>query len=175
MKQLDIHSINQLLSIIDIYPSIRILHFSHNQPNLNSAILKLAQTNNYEFQLNSTTTEDYEYSIEKFKGQSNISILNFNLNRPKYNTQAKLYDYLFVSNEIEDKDRLKFLRKSHMIIKNAGLIVIFIPKMNEITDYDNIYRWSSLLEESYFVATNSINLSPHFDVIISKKMHGWGG
>ena len=175
MKQLDTKSINQLLSIINIYPSIRIMHFSQNQPNLNSAILKLSQTNGYEFQLNSTTTEDYENSKNQFKESSNISIANFNLNRPRYNIQAKQYDYLFVSTKIEDEEILKFLKKSHSIIKNAGLILIFIPKVDKISDYDTIYRWNSLLEESYFVATNSIDISLDYDVIVSKKMHGWGG
>jgi len=175
MKQLELNDINQLLSIINIYPSIRIMHFSQNQPNLNSAILRLCEDNDYEFQLNSTTKDDYELSISKFRESSNISILDFNLNRPRYNIQAKQYDYLFVSSKIEDNDILQFLKKSHSIIKNAGLILIFIKKIDEKRDYDTIYRWNALLEESYFVATNSIDISKYFDVIVSKKMHGWGG
>ena len=175
MKQLDTKSINQLLSIINIYPSIRIMHFSQNQSNLNEEILKLSQDNGYEFQLNSTTQEDYELSLSQFKDSSNINISNFNLKRPRYNTQAKQYDYLFVSSTIDESEILQFLKKSHSIIKNAGLILIFIEKIDNKKDFDKIYKWNSLLEESYFVATNDIDISEYFDVIVSKKMHGWGG
>jgi len=175
MKQLDIKSINQLLSVINIYPSIRIMHFSQNQPNLNRAILQFSQENGYEFQLNSTTQDDYELSLTQFKDSTNITISNFNLKRARYNTQAKQYDYLFVSTIIDDNYILEFLQKSHSIIKNAGLILIFIKKVDGQKDFDKIYKWNSLLEESYFVATNDIDISEYFDVIVSKKMHGWGG
>jgi hypothetical protein len=175
MKQLDINAINQLLSIINIYPSIRIMHFSQNQPNLNSSIVKFSEINDYEFQINSTTKEDYESSISQFSSSSKVSITHFNLKRPRYNMQSKQYDYLFVSSTIIDGEILDFLKKSHSIIKNAGLILIFIDRIDKKRDYDTIYRWSSLLEESYFVATNTIDISEDFDVIISKKMHGWGG
>jgi len=175
MTQLGKKDISQLLSIINIHPKIRIMHFSQNQLNLNQEILKLSKENDYEFQLNSTTEEDYNLSIEEFSQSSHINILNFNLKRPRYNIQAKQYDYLFVSSKIQDEDILSFLKKSHSIIKNAGLILIFIPKIDDEQDYDTIYRWTSLLEDSYFVATNSIDISKYFDVIISKKMHGWGG
>jgi len=175
MKKLVKKDISQLLSIINIYPKIRIMHFSQNQPILNQEILKLCQDNDYEFQLNSTTEEDYNLSTKEFIKSSNINILNFNLKRPRYNIQAKQYDYLFVSSKIEDKDILSFLKKSHSIIKNAGLILIFIPKIDNKQDSDTYYKWHSMLEESYFVATNSIDISKYFNVIISKKMHGWGG
>jgi len=174
MKQLEKKEIEQLLSIINIYPNIRIMHFSENQPNLNREILKLSKNNDYEFQLNSTTEEDYNLSMQEFAQSSHINISNFNLKRARYNIQAKQYDYIFVSSKIKEEDILSFLKKSHSIIKNAGLIIIFIPKIDKVLDYETIYKWSSILEESYFVATNNIDISEKFDVIISKKMHGWG-
>ncbi len=34
----------------------------------------------------------------------------------------------------------------------------------------------TLLEEHYYVASNTIDdLFENYDVLISKKMHGWGG
>jgi hypothetical protein len=68
--------------------------------------------------------------------------------------------------------RSDFLKKTHSIIKNAGMILIFLPK-EERTQY---YEWTALLEEHYYVASSIIDdLFEHYDVIISKKMHGWGG
>jgi hypothetical protein len=32
-----------------------------------------------------------------------------------------------------------------------------------------------ILEENFFVAINSIELSSDYNLLIAKKMHGWGG
>jgi len=36
-------------------------------------------------------------------------------------------------------------------------------------------RWQQVLEENYFVATNTIDMFEEYEILISKKMHGWGG
>jgi hypothetical protein len=85
--------------------------------------------------------------------------------------QGKFYEYLFVTCDIKDNIKASFLQKCHKAIKNAGLIVIFILK----DDHEQTAIWTQLLEENYFVATSSIQLSKSYDVVISRKMHGWGG
>lgn len=86
-------------------------------------------------------------------------------------TQGKQYDFMFVSANIDLSSRDDFLKKAHGIILNAGNIIIFVEKNN----YDERYKWVELLEETYFVATNTIDdLFENYDIIISKKMHGWG-
>jgi hypothetical protein len=82
-----------------------------------------------------------------------------------------MYDYLFVSSEIPDENKLSFLKKTYGVIKNAGNIIIFVPK----GDGSQIHLWSQLLEDNNFVATNTLDIFSNYDVIISKKMHGWGG
>ena len=82
-----------------------------------------------------------------------------------------MYDYLFVSSNIPDEVKLPFLKKTYAVIKNAGNIIIFVPK----GDYPQIHLWGQLLEENNFVATNTLDIFSNYDVIISKKMHGWGG
>jgi len=172
MQQLEENRINQLLSIVNLYPSTRIMHFSQGHPLLNQKIAQLCQEHGYEFQINSTDDADYEYSIQEFETSEYVSLKKFNLRQPRYNIQAKLYDYLFVTSTIEEADRASFLKKSHGVIKNAGLILIFVPKQK---DKKEVYNWMQELEENYFVASNNLDTFEYYDVIISKKMHGWGG
>ena len=82
---------------------------------------------------------------------------------------GKFYDYLFVQMKMDDKETL--LTKFHKIIKNAGLILIFVKSDN----LSEIYEFERLLEENYYVATSKIEIDSNYTLIISKKMHGWGG
>ncbi len=172
---LTIEQIKQLLSIINLYPSIRIMHFSDKLMELDREIVALCDQNSYEFQLNATSKEYFDSATREFGENPLLHIKDFNLNIPRYATQAKLYDYLFVSSTIEDDQKDSFLQKSYGVIKNAGIIIIFVPKVESSKDYKSIYLWTELLEENNFVATNSIDISQEYDIVVSKKMHGWGG
>jgi len=42
-------------------------------------------------------------------------------------------------------------------------------------DYAQEDHWLSLLEEHFYVSTSKIdNICEHYDVLISRRMHGWG-
>jgi hypothetical protein len=85
--------------------------------------------------------------------------------------QGKQYDFLFVSIDIKEEMRSDFLKKAHNIISNAGNIIIFVSKKNK----EECYSWITLLEEHNYVATSTIDdLFENHNIIISKKMHGWG-
>ncbi len=171
MKQLEEERIDQLLGIIDLYPAIRIMHFSDGSHLLSKKIWQLCEENDYEYQLNCTNDVCYEESSSKYAESENIKIKQINLAQPRYAIQAKMYDYLFVTSEIMDEEKASFLKKSYGVIKNAGLILIFIPK-NSLKEN---HIWNELLQENNFVATNTLDTFSNYDVIISKKMHGWGG
>ena len=175
MNLLPTKQINQLLSIINLYPSIRIMHFSNDSCELNDKIVQLCTKHEYEFQLNYISDVLVENAIDKFDKNSLVHIKKINLQQPRYAIQAKVYDYLFVTMAIEDTLKESFLKKSHAIIKNAGIIIIFVPKIENKRDDTNIYLWMQLLEETYFVASNTIDIFDDYDLVVSKKMHGWGG
>lgn len=171
MKQLEEEKINQLLGIINLYPAVRIMHFSDGSHLLSKKIGQLCEENDYEYQLNCTTDVCYEKNRTKYAQSDHIKIKKINLAQPRYTMQAKMYDYLFVSSDIPNEERLVFLKKTYGAIKNAGIIFIFVPK----GDYSQLDLWTRLLEENNFVATNTLDIFSNYDVIISKKMHGWGG
>ena len=171
MKQLEEERIDQLLGIINLYPSIRIMQFSDGSHLLSRKISQICEENDYEYQLNCTSDIFYQKSTLKYAESNHVKVKFINLEQPRYAIQAKLYDYLFVTNDIPDEEKLSFLKKSYGVIKNAGNIIIFVPR----GDYSQIHLWTQLLEENNFVATNTIDIFSNYDVIISKKMHGWGG
>jgi len=171
MKQLEEEKIDQLLGIINLYPSIRIMQFSDGSHLLSRKISRLCEENDYEYQLNCTSDIFYQKSTLKYADSDRVKVKLINLEQPRYAIQAKMYDYLFVTSDIPDEKKLSFLKKSYGVIKNAGIIIIFVPK----GDYSQIHLWSQLLEDNNFVATNTLNIFSNYDVIISKKMHGWGG
>ena len=85
--------------------------------------------------------------------------------------QAREYNFLFVTNLVEEEKRLEFLKKVHKIIRSAGSIIVFIPKEG----YAQRDSWVASLEENLFVSTSIIDdMFENYDVIISRKMHGWG-
>lgn len=171
MKQLEEKRIDQLLGIINLYPAIRIMHFSDGSHLLTKKISTLCKEHNYEYQLNCTSNICYEKASSKYIDADHIRIKQISLTQPRYAIQAKKYDYLFVTSEIPDEEKPSFLKKVYGVIKNAGLILIFVPK----GDLHQRHMWTELLQENYFVATNTLDIFSHYDVIISKKMHGWGG
>jgi hypothetical protein len=65
----------------------------------------------------------------------------------------------------------QFTKTVYTHIKNGGNIIIFLPK-NNLRVLDS---WRQTLEENYFVASNTIDIFDEYEVLISKKMHGWGG
>ena len=86
--------------------------------------------------------------------------------------QGKLFDYLFVTASIEEHIQERFIQKAHAIIKNAGHILIFLPKGESTVRW----QWIRDLETHNYVASNTIDdVCDAYDVIVSKKMHGWGG
>ena len=171
MKNLEKNELETLLQIIGTTPSMQIAHFSDGGEIIIDMIKKDCKKKEYEYYLLCTNKEFYEKISLHFENEDLISIRNFPLQRPNYLIQAREYNFLFVTTYIEKEIRASFLEKSHKIIRTAGNIIIFIPKK----DYKERDNWMSLLEEHLYVATSLVDdMFEHYDVIISKKMHGWG-
>ena len=94
-----------------------------------------------------------------------MNIVHFNLTRPRYKIQGIEYDYLISTLDFTQKDKSEFLAKCYPIIRTGGSILLFIPN----SGYAERDEWLAILEEQYYVSTNIID-----DVIVSRRMHGWG-
>ncbi len=172
MKDMDIEEIKKLLDIIRPAPLIRVGHFSDHGESLSRAISEYCGTHDHDYILNCTDKEYFDKMSSIYGDRENCCIKDFKLVRPNYMLQGKFYDYLFVSlQNIADEDKEAFVQKCHKVIKNAGLILIFLPKSDSVQSD----IWRRLLDENYYVATNTIDIDEEWSVIVSKKMHGWGG
>jgi len=171
MKRLEEEKVDQLLGIIKLHPAVAIMHFSDGSHLLSKKIFRLCQNNSYEYRLNCTTDISYEKMVQKYSGAEHITIKRLDLQMPRYMMPPKGYDYVFVTTEVADIEKSSFLAKTYPLIKNGGLIIIFVQKSDTIGHS----VWIEYLQENYYVATNSLDLFSHYDLIISKKMHGWGG
>ncbi len=172
MKNIEQDKLEKLLEIIESHPALRIAHFSESGEMMTEILSNFCQKRGYEYQINCTKSSFYDAMSSKYKDVDKVKPLKFPLERPRYMIQGKMYEYLFVTTAIEEGMRSDFLKKAHGIIKNAGHIIIFLPKGS----YEERYHWMALLEEHYYVASNTMDdLFENYDVLISKKMHGWGG
>ncbi len=170
MKNLEKEKLKTLLSIIKENPSLDIAHFTDQENLLVELLNEYTTQKNYGYQLNLLNSSIEEPMRQKYKSSS-TSIRVFHLQRKSYLIQAKQYDFVFVTANIDLDMESDFLKRIHQIIRNAGQLIIFIKK----EDYKLRYRWIELLEEHNYVATNTIdNLCNNYDIVITKKMHGWG-
>ena len=171
MKKIEKTKLEQLLQIIPDHPMIRIAHFADSGEEMTEVLSDFCQEKGYEYQINCTDAAFYEKVSEKYRDPDSVKVLKFTLERPRYMIQGKTYDFLFVTAKIKETLLDDFVKRCHPIIKNAGNILIFLPKKN----HTERYEWIRLLEEHYYVASNTIDdMFEHYDVLISKKMHGWG-
>ena len=172
MKKIEKNKLVKLLGIIPESPALRLAHFSDGGEEMIEIISDFCKTKEYEYQINCIDPLFYDTLKSKYQNREEVKPIKFTLDRPRYMMHGKIYEYLFVTATIDKEIRSDFLKKAHGIIKNAGNILIFLPKES----YEERYHWIELLEEHYYVASNTIDdLFENYDVLISKKMHGWGG
>ena len=168
MKPIEKDKLNQLLQIIQNEPGQRIVHFVDDDHTFIPHLSDFCKKQETTYYLHCTTELSYDRAINAYDAQH---ISHFNLKRPRYKIQGIEYDYVISTLNFKQEDKNDFLKKCYDIIKTAGNIIIFIPN----TTYAQRDEWKTLLEEHYYVSTTIIDdLFTDIDVVISKRMHGWG-
>ncbi len=171
MKNLDENGLDQLFELIAIKPGTLIVHFCDEDSTFMHKLNTLCEANEYEYQVNCIENTSYEVICEKYKDKPFLKPIKMPLARPRYLVRAKHYDYLFATFDFLGQDKAAFLEKCYPIIRTGGEIVILIPKSNYMTQDD----WIDTLVEKSYVSINIIdNIFENHDVIVAKRMHGWG-
>jgi len=164
---LEIEGIEKLLSIIPKdFPSIEIMHISDKITNISKDINELCQASQYGYDIEVTSQK----LCSELKEIYNIDARVFDFDKHRYNRHAKLYDFVFITLNLDDiKDLDNFLKKLYPIIKNSGKVLF-------ILDYNyNIYSLEEILTDKNYVAINEIEaLFKKSRVLSAQKMHGWG-
>jgi hypothetical protein len=171
MKKLENRPIKQLLEIIPNHPGLRISQFADEEEIFCNALSELCLINEHEYQLNVLNEEFYPKALEAYGSKPLSSVKRIKWEQRRYASPAKQYDYLFITAEIPYEHRKPFAKTIHSHIKSAGHLILFLEKDNQ----ENLDEWYSFLEEYLFVAINTIDLFENYEILIAKKMHGWGG
>jgi len=171
MKTPELDKVEQLLQIIQNKPGQRIVHFSDASPVLTKSLSDLCKQHDSDYHLYCTKDAFYDKCLAEYEGEEHIRITKFNLRRPRYLMQGIEFDYLIVTLDFEEEDKAVFLGKCYPIIRTGGNIMIIIPN----SSYGERDEWRDILIEQYYVSTNIMDdLFEEYDVIVSKRMHGWG-
>lgn len=171
MKPLEEDKLEQLLQILQKKPAQRIVHFSNGSHLLTKYLSQFCETYENDYYLYCTKDVFYDKSMTKYTNQPHMHIVKFNLRRPRYMIRALEYDYLIATLDFEEEDKAEFLEKCYPIIRTGGNIIIIIPN----SGYSEQDEWRDILEEQYYVSVNIIDdIFEHHDVIVAKRMHGWG-
>lgn len=177
MKQLNSKIADDILGIIPDHPVTRIMQISDggkiiiDEDILSQKILDLAIKKEYDFLLYLLDKQSLDSYVNKFTAKGIASVKLLDIKRPRYAMGGRLYDFVYLTSYIQENLIEEFTKKVYKIIKSSGLIVILLEKNCD----NNLQEWFKILEDNYFVATNTLDISKNFDIIISKKMHGWGG
>ncbi|OQX77936.1 MAG: hypothetical protein B6D54_00785 [Epsilonproteobacteria bacterium 4484_65] len=87
--------------------------------------------------------------------------------------EDKLEQLLQIIQDTPGQRIVHFSDDSHILTKHLSECC----KIHEGDYYLNCTKdeWRDILTEQYYVSTNIIDdLFEHYDVIVSKRMHGWG-
>jgi len=169
MKILKKEECDLLMQIISThYPNQQILHLTDGSNNLHQTLFEFTKIKGHEYDLRMVNTEINDLPTQE---HNDIFIKPLDINAKAYNQHSKKYENIFVtlSPKYIEADAVRMFKKFFRIMKNAGVVVILIPKGEPLID-----TIDKKLEESYFVAINHIDIFDDLDVVTAKKLHGWG-
>ncbi len=171
MKALEREAIDSLLGIIPNHPRVRIAHFSESGEVFVDALNALAKDREYEYQLSIVNADFLSATRERcsFNDISLIKGMKWEQNR--YASEARQFDFLFVTAEVPQDFRREFAQKIYSHIKSAGQIILFLEKHNS----QNCDEWQMFLEEYAFVSMSTLDIFKNYELLIARKMHGWSG
>ncbi len=146
--------IEKLLQIIPDYPRTNIFHINDISVTFSKNLNEFASSKEYDY-------DDF-YLFNPI-----LEAKKLDINQPRYNRHAKLYDFVFISSDLEKmEDKKLFFKKIYHICKNGAKVMIFFKQKD--------YELESILEDLNFVASNYIDISSSYEVLSVQKMHGWG-
>jgi len=166
MKEKREKEIENLLSIIPInFPIMDIFHLCDDCDGLCEALNKLCLSLGYHYDL-AIVSDEYYHHLEK---NSDLHPKKFNFKKQRYNIQSRVYDFVFVSIDLEAiENPALFYKKLYAINKNAGKVFFILPKEANIRALED-----TLILHNY-VATNPIeDIFEDYQILSAQKMHGW--
>ncbi|MBU1668269.1 hypothetical protein KKC13_07595 [bacterium] len=170
MKNLEPNAIEQLLTIIPDHPANSLMEFSDGDEAFSTAIKNVCKERAYKYQLNFVDEELYKKSQPLFAEEGLCSVKLIKWGQRRYASMALQYYVVFVSATVPDEKKEEFLSNVLHHIKTSGHIVLLLPK----NDRKIVDDWWVLLEEKLFVSISTLDVSDNCEILIARRMHGWG-
>jgi hypothetical protein len=167
MTQIKSQEIQELLTIIPRgYPCMDIYYLTSYDIGFCEELYTLCKENDYEYEL---MISNQKY-FDKLSQTTELKPHKFEFDKSRYNRHSKMYDFVFVSIDLEKVENQKmFFKKLYAVSKNAGK-VIFITSLEE-----DLQTLEEKLIEYNYVAVNSIaSTFSNYQILSAQKMHGWG-
>ena len=162
-------TVHPLLGLIPHHPALRLMLIGDTPTRLVDDAVTLTQSRDIECLIQCQGADCFQTLLARYDTQSAVSIRSFDPSQKRYNTQAKLYDFVYVEAAIGSAE--PFLNKLHRAMKNGADLFVLLSA----ADVHTIENWRIALEAQYFVAYNAFELDDTTTVLSAKKMHGWGG
>lgn len=167
MKNITKKEIQELLTIIPRnYPSLDIFHLTNNCNGLCQELYEFCQSQGYGYDLSTPDADCFKYISEttEFKPHK------FDFNRNRYNRLSRLYDFVFISLNLEDIEDIEtFYKKLYPISKNAGTAIFIVDKDYDLRAFENL-----LIEKNYVAVNPIVDTFENYKIMSAQKMHGWG-
>lgn len=163
MQNIDKEEARELLTIIPRdYPSQDIYHLTENCGVFAHKLHDLCKSQGYLLDLMIPDSKEFE-NIAELKAHK------FYYNKNRYNRHSRVYDFVFVSIDLEKiEDIDTFYKKIYAISKNGGKVLFFVDNSCDIRALED-----RLIKHNY-VAVNPIeNTFKNYQILGAVKMHGW--
>jgi hypothetical protein len=161
MKNLNKEEIEELLTIIPRnYPSMDIFHLTKSCDIFTEVLDDFCTKEGYLYELMLTDIDNCQ-SEKAHK---------FDFDKNRYNRHSRLYDFIFITIELEYIENINsFYKKLYPISKNGGTVIFIVDKNRDLREFEE-----RLIKENYVAVNPITDTFKNYKILCAQKMHGWG-
>ncbi len=166
MQNITKSEIQELLSIIPKnYPSQDIYYLTNSCDLLSQELHYLCSSQNYQYDLMIPNCDNFE----ELHKESKLKPRKFYYEKNRYNLHSRVYDFVFISVDLESVENIEsFYKKIYAISKNGGKVIYLLDSSTDIQ------KFSETLIEYNYVAVNPLeDTFKNCKIVTANKMHGW--
>ena len=153
------------------YPNQQILHLSDGSTDIHETLYQFTREKGFEYDLRAVGCEPERFASLALKDHEGYTLEPLELQKRQYNKHARKYDNIFVTLDpsLMEEQVQTVLKKFYRIMKNGAILALVLPRGTSLLE-----RIDEEIEACYFTATNHIDIFDDYDVVTTKKLHGWG-
>ena len=153
------------------YPNQQILHLSDGGTDIHETLHRFTREKGFEYDLRAVGCETDRFESLREEAHEGYTLEPLDLQKRQYNKHARKYDNIFVTLDpsLLEGQLQPVLKKFYRIMKNGAILALVVPRGTAL-----LQNIDEEIEACYFTATNHIDIFDDYDVVTTKKLHGWG-